>query len=191
MPERGSMTPNLIINGDAENGLLGWEAEDGYPMPVVVEYGATDPSGNFPTLAQAGRPAPGRHLFAGGPGVQAASFLQYVDLAELLGRIVEGAEFHLEAYAGGFATQEDHVWVSYEWLATVPGDDGRPVARFAAGLLPKVTAADRGAQTGLLRTWVDGTVPTWATSLLVGVQFFRTEGDYNDGYVDGLSLTIG
>ena len=43
------MTPNLIINGDAENGLLGWEAEDGYPMPVVVEYGATDPSGDFPT----------------------------------------------------------------------------------------------------------------------------------------------
>lgn len=51
-----------------------------------------------------------------------------------------------------------------------------------------VSAADRQNATGLLQRKASGKVPPGTVKLVVTLRMTRTDGAYNDGYADNLSL---
>ncbi|WP_131735818.1 hypothetical protein [Actinomadura roseirufa] len=191
---------NLIVNGDAEAGgpgspdgrvqgsgaVPGWES-DGYPLPVIVQYGAVDPRGlPFPEPDEVGPSERGTNFFAGGPGVELAACKQAIMLDGLRDFIRGGtAQYAFSALAGGWGHQDDYAGISLEFIGTDGGE-----VRFAAHTLRFVKAAERHGRTGLLRRGVTGPVPPWVTYALVGMQFIRKSGVYNDAYVDLVSLEI-
>src|SRR5438094_871826 len=56
---------------------------------------------------------------------------------------------------------------------------------------PAVTAADRHDTTALLARSVTGAVPPGTRAIGVRLDLVRTDGAYDDGYADNLSLTLG
>jgi hypothetical protein len=54
-----------------------------------------------------------------------------------------------------------------------------------------VTASARKLATGMLKKTITGAIPKKTRTIRVTLGANRTAGDYNDGYADNLSLTIG
>lgn len=96
---------------------------------------------------------------------------------------VDEVGFTLSAWLGGFGAQDDNALVEAEWR-----DDDDNILQTDA--LPTVSAADRGDLTGFLFKEIAGIIPAGATKVRVVITMTRLVGANNDGYVDGLFLTM-
>jgi hypothetical protein len=183
--------PNLIVNGDAEQGTPdvsgsivatpSWTTTAGQFTEVL--YG-----GDFPSTDTATKIAGGKNFFAGGPGpdngISTAS--QIVSVASYATAIDAGTEpVTLSALIGGYASQNDNATV----VATFLDAGNAPVG--AALSVGPVDAAARQNQTTLLPETNAATVPAGTRSINVVVTLTRTDGSYDDGYVDNIDLTLG
>ncbi|MDH2387484.1 phosphoesterase [Streptomyces sp. HNM0663] len=183
---------NLVVNGDAESGpggtaepvqdVTGWRIVQGGPALISYSHG-----GGYPTAADPGPADRGSRFFSGGNSPRTA-LLQDVALPErgATGRraVDRGAvRYTLAGWLGGWAGQEDGVRLSVEFRDA----KGVPVA---LSVLGPVTAAERLSRTALVARTASATVPPGARSARVLLVFTRSGGTSNDGYADGISLTL-
>jgi hypothetical protein len=179
---------NLIVNGDAEADTgagddqqivapTGWKTTGEF---TVVQYGAI---GGFPDKKVPGPPDRGKNFFAGGNTVKSTAE-QTIDLSGAADAIdADLAGFVLTGWLGGFSTQADNAQVAVTFLSA----GGAELASAAIG--PEMPF-DRKNVTGLFRKTTKGTVPPTTRSARVVITSSRSEGKYNDGYADDLSLVL-
>lgn len=154
----------------------GWIAEG---RLTALNYGVP----TYPSLADAQALGGGTNLFTGGnTGVSAA--IQAVDVSAAAPEIDRGVVVaSLSALLGGYATQDDAATITLSALAA----DGAELDRDIMG---PVTMADRGSQTMLLPRALSRAVPRGTRTLVVRMDMVRSQGVYNDGYVDNVALTL-
>jgi hypothetical protein len=179
---------NLLVNGDAETGtgsadggvvaVSGWTVAGEF---TEVAYGA---SGGFPA-AGAGQPAGGGANFFAGGNVASSTATQVVSVASAAAQIDAGAvTATLSALLGGWETQNDAATVTATFRDGAGAALGAPVA------IGPVTAADRGGVTEFLARSASAAVPPGTRSIAVVIDGERTDGAYNDAYVDDVGLTL-
>jgi hypothetical protein len=182
-------TGNLIVNPGAETGK---GSTDGGVVPVpgwevtgkltVNEYDT--PGSSFLRSTDPGPPDRGRNYFAGGPGNEASSASQTINVSSRAAAIDRGGvTYTLSAWLGGWETQDDNAIFTISFV----DKDGR--LRGTASIGP-VLAADRQRQTGLLLRTTSGPLPAFTRSIQATLVMTRTAGDYNDGYADSLVLLL-
>jgi len=184
-----SCNHNLIKNPGAESGpgsgtggtvaVPDWTVPSGGTF-TAVKYGTP---GGFLTLSEPGPQQRGTNFFAGGPASSAARADQTISLAGYAGIIASGATYHLSAWLGGYAGQDDNTTVTIAW-------EKASGAFLGATMIGPVSAADRDNKTELLYRGKRGPVPHGTAKAVVNVEMTRSAGSYNDGYADNLSLTI-
>lgn len=180
---------NLLANPGAEAGAGAPDATAQPPVPdwettatfTAVLYGAPQ----FPTPADSGRLGGGANFFAGGPGAPVSTAAQVVDVSSQAAAIDAGRlQATLSAWLGGFASQNDAATVSAVFRSAANAELGRTT-------IGPVTAADRNNQTSLHQRSAAAPVPPGTRSMQVVLTARRSEGSYNDGYLDNVSLTLG
>ncbi|WP_427156890.1 PEP-CTERM sorting domain-containing protein [Aliinostoc sp. HNIBRCY26] len=197
---------NLIVNGDAEQGLgdsignavgadipliPGWTTTGEFS---VIKYGATgfnfvNGLGNLVsvTLPAVDVPGPsnrGENLFFGGAGRASASAFQFIDVNSLASVIDTGrAAFDLSAWLGGYATDNDIAALNITFL-----DQNSQSLGVASISAP--SAADRNNTTGLFLQSTNGFVPVGTRQINVILNANYSRGRVNDAYADNLSLVI-
>jgi len=178
---------NLIVNGDAESGsgssdgsvvaVPGWGASGNF---TAVLYNA---SGGFPLTTDPGPASRGENFFAGGPDIDASAGTQSIDVSAIATDINAGTvSFVLSGFLGGFQDQDDNAVLTANFVGT-----GGTLGSASIG---PVTASDRSNATGLLFRTTLGAVPVGTTSINLILNLTRTDGAYDDGYADNLSLVL-
>jgi len=179
---------NLLTNGDAESGSGSVGGYDVIPAKgwssaanaTVVQYGAS----GFPTNSSPGPAIRGLNFFAGGPSNNVSSFTQTILLDDVAVDVSTGqVAFELSGFLGGYDAQADNTVVTAEFL----GDDDGLIASAAIG---PVSNDQRGNISGMLYRAIQGEVPAGTLAIRVTVVFTRSNGVYNDGYADNLSLVL-
>ena len=187
----GAVVPqgNIVVNPGAEAGPGATNVTDKPSLPgwsttgsmTAVRYGAVD----FPTLEDGSRAAGDSNFFAGGPGSASASAQQTIDVSAAAPEIDGGnLGWNLSAFIGGFSSQGDNATVTVDFL------DGAGNA-FGFRTIGPVTPQDRGDVTGLLSRSAFGTVPPGSRGIRISLIATRSNGSYNDGYVDNVAMTLG
>jgi hypothetical protein len=178
---------NLVVNGNAESGSGattstavvkpdGWTTTGQF---TVVKYGADI----FPSAGDPGPSDRGNNFFAGGNSGQSTA-TQTIDLGGGSGGIDSGGKkYKLSAWLGGFQDQGDNATVEATFL------DANGQALTTARVGP-VTQVARQSKTGLKLSEATGDVPKGARKVLLRVLIVRTNGTYNDGYADDISLMV-
>jgi hypothetical protein len=189
-PASAFTSSNLIVNGDAEaspgatdsagtNTPAGWQQAGGF---TAVVYGAPD----FLTTAQSASWNGGANFFTGGtpPFGDDTIAVQQIDVTPLAAQI-DGGKLNatLSGLLGGFTSQSDAATVTMA-ITDQDGTTGTATA------LSPVTPADRGNQTTLLPKSSCVAVPPGVRQAIVSIDIHRTDGTYNDGYLDNLSLVL-
>jgi hypothetical protein len=178
---------NLVVNGGAEAGpgaedlevvaIPAWSVEGSF---TAVEYGAP----GFPSTDDSGLWSGGANFFAGGPGTDVSSATQRISVRAAAPEIDEGrVTMALSAMVGGYNGQEDSASV----FATALNADGRELRTLT---LPPVTLEERNATTTLLSRAATAAVPRGTRSVTVRLVATNAGSNYNDGYVDNVSLTL-
>jgi hypothetical protein len=163
---------DLIVNGDAEQGLTGWLTVAG--TPVVLRY---DTGQGYPGPGDPGPAHRGASFFSGGT-TPLSTLRQSVTLPRRPSR------FEISAWLGGYAAQQDGARLSVEFLDATGTPRGLVV-------LGPVTAEERSARTGLLERSARGHVPPGSRTAVVTLQMTRSGGGTsNDGYADNISFTV-
>ncbi|MFD5824718.1 hypothetical protein [Lentzea sp. NPDC060358] len=163
----------LLVNGDAEQGLTGWLTVAG--APVVLRY---DTGQGYPGPGDPGPAARGAAFFGGGD-TPLSTLRQRVTLPP------GASQFEVSAWLGGYASQQDGARLSVEFLD--PGGTPRGLV-----VLGPVTAEERSGRTGLVERRSAGTVPPGSSVAVVTLQLTRSgAGTSNDGYADNISFTVG
>jgi hypothetical protein len=179
---------NLAVNPGAEASAgttdpsvvaapSGWTTSTGF---TAVRYGTQD----LPSTAHATQLRAGLNFFAGGPNVAESTATQAIDVSSAAAQI-DGkvANATLTALLGGYQSQ---------------GDNARVVARMldaggaALGLITvgPVSPTERGGVTSLMSRTTTANVPPGTRRIVVTITARRTEGTFNDGYADNVSLTL-
>ncbi|MDB6078693.1 MAG: hypothetical protein JWO82_2440 [Akkermansiaceae bacterium] len=183
---------NLLIDGDAESATGAPEGNAVVAAPgwtttgnaTVGIYAADSSSDSIPALNSPGPKNRGVNLFTGGPDNETSSFSQLVSVSSVSARIDAGQlSAALSAYLGGFDSQEDNATVTATFLNGTGGT-------ISSVSLPAITAADRDSITGVLLRSATVIVPPLTRVISVVLSFTRTDGSYNDGYADNLSLVL-
>lgn len=164
---------NLVVNGDAEAGMTGWNSYAGYSPFQTVDYGS-----NWVLPTQPGPVDRGSKMFAG-LGQYAVGW-QTLDL----GTSTQGQiSYSLSGWLGGWADQGDNALFYVQFL----DDAGNEVG--GSGLGP-VTPQDRNDRTGLMYRETEGYVPAGTRSLSFWLSMERLVSSDNDGYADNLSFIL-
>lgn len=184
----GMFGRNLVVNGGAEADVgapsnvqvvkpTGWTTAGEF---TAVQYGA---SGGFPDQTSPGPKDRGKNLFEGG-NVALSTATQTISLAAAASQIqAGGVRYAFSAWLGGYSSQGDNA------IASVTFRDSRGLALGGTSLGP-VTPAQRDGVTGLLARGHSGTVPMRAAKAVVSLVLTRTDGTYNDGSIDSVSLIL-
>jgi hypothetical protein len=177
---------NLIKNGNAE-AAVGSTGEGPVKTPdwtskgaaTAVQYG---PSGiGYPVP---GAPDAGKNLFSGGDDDATSSLTQTINVTQYASFIDGGGvTYVLQGWLGGYSGQGDDLTVT----ATFESSSGAALGKAVIG---PVTAAERKDVTELLKRSMMGIVPPDTRSVVVVQSMTRTDGAYNDGYSDDLSLVF-
>jgi hypothetical protein len=178
---------NLLLNSGAEAaaGAVGtgiqvvpdWNVQSNF---TVVQYDTPDFLTNAQSLAWGG----GWNFFGGGPSTAASSAAQAVDVSMAAPEIdAGGVTMKLGALLGGNTNQGDQAMVT----ATPMDATG---AALGTTTLPPVTPADRADDTTLLSRTTAMPLPAGTRSVLVELLTQRMEGDYDDGYIDNVRLSL-
>ena len=170
-------TGNLVVNPGAET-ADGWSFEGNFTaLPYSDDLG-------FPTPAQSASWSGGANFFAGGTDTPASAATQSIDVTASAREIDAGrVTLALSALIGGYEDQEDAATVT----ATAVDAGGNPLASTA---LATATVAERRAQTTLLPRSATGPVPRGTRTIAVRLASVRAGGNFNDGYVDNVSLSL-
>lgn len=147
-----------------------------------MQYGV---SGGFPTIGTDIIPAPhGYNFFAG--GVAAASqAMQMITVTAGSGVIDAGSvKYDLSGDFGGYATDNDAAQLSIYFL------DSSYLPLGSSVNIGNFHAAYRNNKTGLFSASAKGSVPVGTRYIQASLNMTRTNGTYNDGYVDNLSLVL-
>jgi hypothetical protein len=183
-----AVSPNLIVNGDAEAGLCsssgfedmtspGWTISSGAPEEICFTN-----TGGFPHAHTPGA-QPGQAFLAGGTHGDSA-LTQTLSVATDQGPIDAGrAIYDLSGWLGGQAAQKDGAAL----VATFLGAGGGSLGSTQIG---PVTSADRGSVTEFLKRETTGSVPPGTRTISLDLEFTWAAGQTTDGYADGLSLTV-
>lgn len=181
---------NLISNPGAEVGQGVGDATTTFAPPAwtitgplsAVVFGA---SGGFPTQAEGSRIGGGAQFFAGGPSTPSSSATQTVDLSAQSQAIDEGrATATLGAMLGGWDVENDSATVSAIFRDGAGADVGNPLT------IGPVLAVDRGGESAFAARESSLAVPRGARTAQVVISTTRTDGSYDDGYADNVSLTL-
>jgi hypothetical protein len=164
---------NLIVNGDAEAGVSGWLAYDGYGLVQAVDYG-----NNWVKPSEPGPADRGSRMFTG-VGAYSVGY-QMLDLEMVT---TQALSFDLSGWLGGWLAQEDNALLYVSFL----GVDDSEIGGAAIG---PVSPADRGNATGLLYRETEGWLPVGTAKLSFWLSMERLGGGDNDGYADNLSFVI-
>ena len=174
---------NLLQNGDAE-------AAPGATDNSVVRPPGWVTTGSFTTMQYGVNGAPnsppggGNNLFAGGPGERISTATQTVDVSASASAIDGGTvQATLSALLGGWESQGDAAIVEAFFISS------SQVALGSFEIGP-VTASDRGDKTTMLPRSKTQSVPPQTRSIRVIITAERSNGVYNDGYADNVSLTL-
>jgi hypothetical protein len=182
-------TGNLLQNPGAEAGTGGTNSETIVPPPdwtvtgefTAMKYGA---EGGFPTTENSESIKGGVNFFAGGNS-EVSSASQTVSVAAEAAAIDAGTDSAtLSGDLGGYSSQNDNAVVTATYLSASN-------ATLGSLTIGPVTAAERKEETELLAESATGTVPVGTRSIQVVITSTRIEGEYNDGYSDNISLTLG
>lgn len=158
--------------------MPGWTTTSGNFTAVQYDIGG------FPAASDPGPANRGSNFFAGGPNIASSSAFQFISLAPDASVIdTRQASFTLSGYFGGFGGQNDYSFLT----ATFLDASGSTLGSTQVG---SVSSADRVGVTGLLLRSADGFVPAGARTVNLGLGMVRTDGVYNDGYADNLSLVL-
>jgi hypothetical protein len=182
-------SPNLIKNGGAETGPVahddaknvaptGWHVTGNF---TGVSYGYSD----LPSTAMGAQVHGGKNFFAGGPDNAASSASQTITLSKawLKAVAVGKTTATLSADLGGWQSQNDAITITASFRAA----NGSPLGKLKIG---PVNGAARGAVTEYLARSTSGAVPAKTTSVTISMSSHRSDGSYDDGYADNLSLTL-
>jgi FecR protein len=182
-------TPNLVLNGDAEQAAGAIDSSTRVAAPhwagtgtfTTVKYGTS----GFPSLTDFGPPDRGKNFFAGGPNAAVSTGSQTVDVSRFASAIDGGGMvMYASAWLGGFSTQNDSATVSFT------SQNAGHQALDHQLILGPATEAQRGGQTGLIEWHGLVHVPAHTRFILVVMHMTRTDGIYNDGYVDNVTLQL-
>ncbi len=180
---------NLVQNpgGEAGQGANDASSQPATPSWSVtgtftqVRYGAP----GFPTAEDGSRAAGDKNFFAGGPGGAVSTASQTISVAEAATEIdAGGLGWSLSAFIGGYSTQGDDASVTASFL----DPDNLLIGSQTIG---PVSTADRKSVTALLPRTASGVLPPNTRSIQVVITAVRSEGNYNDGYIDNVDLTLG
>ncbi|GJQ30135.1 MAG: hypothetical protein HBSAPP03_20190 [Phycisphaerae bacterium] len=180
----------LVQNGGAEAGPF---SPDGY-APVtsipgwsfftgvnVVRY---QTGGEFPVVGSPGPVQRGQQFFSGGNNSPFSTASQVIDLTAGSEEIDSGqVVFDFRAWLGGAGSQDDTAQVA----AVFNDGDGQSIG---TSTLAGPFAGERGNQTGLLLRTAAGTVPVGTRSITLALTMIRTNGNYNNGYADNISMVL-
>lgn len=189
-PAPTNLGVNIIVNGDAESGpgapsdglplmtIPGWQRSGNFE---VTQYGA---SGGFPELTDPGPTDRGKNFFNGGPDNPKSSATQ-TDRIVGLDSEIDGHQlaFDFSAYIGGYSNQNDHCTIT----AVFESKSGKALGSAKLG---PVMAADRQDKTGLFARSTTGAVPAGTRAVSITMTIVRTDGAFNDGCADNLSLVL-
>jgi len=189
-PAAAQFGVNLIVNGDAEAGkgasstgddlvdIPGWTRQGNLQ---VMQYGA---SGGDLSLTDPGPKNRGMNYFAGGNSNEESSATQTIDISALASDISKGnVSYKFSAWLGGYESQNDHTYITASFE-----DNAGKVLKVAA--LGPVMAVDRHNVTELVPRSTAGLVPSGSASVVILMKMVRTDGSYNDGLADNLSLVF-
>lgn len=181
----GLFERNLIANPDAETGAGSVSGYDVVPVPnwttgsnfTVTVYGAT-------SLIPWPGPTFGTNIFTGGSNNPASSATQIIDLSAGAAEIDSGmAQFELSGWFGGFSSQNDHSSLTATFLTA----DSNALEAVTIG---NILAVDRTNVTSTLFCTTNNAVPIGTRTIQLLLSMTRTEGSYNDGSADNLSLYL-
>jgi hypothetical protein len=179
--------PNLVSNPGAEAGAAAKDDQSVVPPAGWTTTGSfTAVSYGVSGLPSAGEvPADGADLFAGGPGSSLSTASQTVKVSSSAAPIDAGSvDAVLSGWLGGWEGQEDAATVKATFLDT----GAKALGSVTIG---PVTATQRANKTTFLHRSAHERVPAGTRSIRVTITARRASGVYNDGYADGLSLTLG
>lgn len=162
---------NLVVNGNAEAGVSGWNAYPGYDMVQSVDYG-----NNWVLPTQPGPVNRGNKMFAGLGQYAVAS--QTLDFGVAT---TESSSYSLSGWLGGWTNQGDNALFYVQFLDAGNNEIGN------AAIGP-VTPQDRGNQTGLFYRESVGIMPAGTSKLSFWLSMERLASNDNDGYADNLSF---
>lgn len=180
---------NLIVNGDGEAAPGSSDGDTLVTVPgwttLMGNFNAVqyDASG-FPGAADPGPANRGANFLAGGPDTDESQASQEIDLSALATTVDAGSiSYNLSGFLGGYSTQEDHASL------TAYFQDGTGATTGTAVIGP-VSQADRQGNTGLLSRTATGKLPVHTRKVHLVLDLVRTDGSYDDGYADNLSLVL-
>jgi hypothetical protein len=188
-PAASASQTNLLQNPGAEAGTGAGESETVDPPPdwtvtgefTAVKYGA---EGGFPTPAN-GTAVEGGTNFFGGGNSEVSTATQTVNVSASAAAIETGKELAtLSADLGGYSSQGDNMVITATYLSAT----GAALGSLTIG---PVTATERNDETELLPRSATGAIPAGTRSIQVVMTSTRLEGEYDDGYGDNVSLTLG
>jgi uncharacterized protein (TIGR03437 family) len=181
---------NIVTNGDAEAGL---------PIPSSLAIAPDLPNwvrtANFTTdtygasgadldLTSIAPPDRGKLYFTGGPDNMAASAHQDIDISSAASLVDTGSvNFALSAWLGGYAEQNDNATVTVQFMNWGGGV-------LSTVKLGPVLAGERANVSGTVKKGANGAVPAGTRVVRVQMDMTRTDGVYNDGIVDSLSIVL-
>lgn len=164
---------NLIVNGDAEAGVTGWNGYAGYSLFQSVGYGASRVPPTAPGPADRGT-----GMFAG-IGQYTVGY-QTLDF----GSVTAGeVAYSLSGWLGGRANLEDNALFYVQFLDEFNGEIG-------GATIGPVSAGDRAGQTGLAYRELDGFMPAGTRALSFWLSMEGFGAGTNDGYADNLSFVL-
>lgn len=184
----GVFDTNLIQNSGAEDspGSIDGSFSPPSAWAVVgsfsaVQYGAAS---GFPDNSTQGSPSRGANFFAGGPDNEFSSASQLIDVSTEATLIDTGTvQYSLSGWIGGWNGQNDNLTITARFY-------GAGNQELGSASIGPVFTTDRGNTTSFLFRDDSGLVPTDTRTIQVLLEATRTEGLYNDGYADDLSLTL-
>jgi hypothetical protein len=184
---------NIVVNGDAEAGPAarnqtdapspaGWQQ---VPNFTTVAYGSGGP---FPGTSISAQIGGGQNFFAGGPDAgfgNASAAVQDIDISGAAPEIdAGGVTASVSADLGGTGTEGD----SGSFVAFFSDPAGQ--TQGSAVALAPVSAAERGGVTGFVHRTGCTAVPAGVRVAHVQITAQRSQGTYNDGYADNISVTL-
>lgn len=164
---------NLIVNGDAEAGVSGWQAYSSHGLIQAVDYG-----NNWVRPSEPGPDDRGRRMFTG-VGEYSVGY-QVFDLGLAT---TQPLAYTLSGWLGGWQAQGDNAMLYVSFL------DAFDIEIGAAAIGP-VMPADRNNVTGLFYREDEGWLPTGTSRLSFWLSMERHGGGDNDGYADNLSFLL-
>jgi pimeloyl-ACP methyl ester carboxylesterase len=181
-------TGNLVANPSAEASAgtidpnvatppSGWTASAGL---TAIRYGTEE----FPPIAHAAQLRAGVNFFAGGLNVAESTATQTIDVSSAAAEIdANVAKATLTALLGGYRSQSDNARV----VAQMLGTGGAALGSITVG---PVSPTERDGVTSLMSRTATAKVPPGTRTIVVTIIARRTEGTFNDGYADNISLTL-